>query len=128
MKENIIMMNVEILIPISFFIVTAFIIKVISDNKIRHRLIEKGEIDEKIKYLFTDKIQLKNLSSLKWGLVLTGIGLALFVGQLFPYAISEEMTIGGMFMFAGFGFIIYYILTKRMTNETAGQVEQSKSK
>lgn len=122
------MMNVEILIPISFFIVTAFIIKVISDNKIRHRLIEKGEIDEKIKYLFADKIQPRYLSSLKWGLVLTGIGLALFIGQLFPYAISEGMTIGGMFMFAGFGFIIYYIVTKRMANETPGEVEQSKSK
>jgi len=122
------MMDVEILIPISFFIVTAFIVKVISDNKIRHRLIEKGEIDEKIKYLFADKIQPKNLSSLKWGLVLTGIGLALFIGQLFHYAISEEMTIGGMFMFAGLGFIIYYIITKRMANETPSEVEQDKNK
>lgn len=121
------MTDVEILVPISFFIIIAFIIKVISDNKVRHRLIEKGVINENIKYLFADKILNRNLSSLKWGLVLTGIGSAFFIGQLFHHTISEEMTIGGMFMFAGLGFIIYYIVTKRMSKETPGEVEQTKN-
>ena len=35
-------MDLEILIPISLFFVIAYIIKVISDNRVRHRLISVG--------------------------------------------------------------------------------------
>lgn len=103
-----------VFVPITSFIVIAYIIKIVSDNRIRHRLIEKGIPEENAKMLFGGKIESRSMSSLKWGLVLTGIGLALFIGQLFPRSISEEMTVGGMFIFAGLGFLIFYFITQRM--------------
>ena len=109
-------MELEFLIPVSLFIVVAYIIKVISDNRVRNRLIEKGEVDKTIKDLFNNNVQQKSLHSMKWGLVLIGIGLALFIGQLFPYDIKEEITIGGMFFLAGVGFLIYYFIVKNMSN------------
>ena len=56
---------------------------------------------------------------MKWGLVLIGIGLALFIGQLFPYDIKEEITIGGMFFLAGVGFLIYYFIVKNISGADA---------
>jgi hypothetical protein len=109
-------MDAEFLIPISLFIVIAYIIKVISDNRVRNRLIEKGQLDESVKNLFNNNVKQRNLSSMKWGLVLIGIGLALFIGQLFPYDIQEEITIGGMFFLAGVGFLIYYFIVKNMSS------------
>lgn len=106
-----------VFVPITSFIIIAYIIKTISDNRIRHRLIEKGVTDENAKLLFGKKEEFRSVSSLKWGLVLTGIGLALFIGQLFPRSISEEMTVGGMFIFAGLGFLIFYFVTQRMDKE-----------
>ena len=100
----------EFLIPIAFFFMLAFIIKWGMDNKTRRLLIEKGMVDEKLKYLFTEPSQ--SLSSIKWGMVLIGIGLALFIGQIFRYDLTDQATMGLMFLFAGLGFVIYYFMAK----------------
>jgi hypothetical protein len=108
-----------VLIVFIIFSAAAFVIKVISDNRIRRRIIESGQVDEKVKYLYfrSDRRPFDPLSSVKWGLVLIGIGLALLLGQLFPYEITEGMTFGLMFLFAGIAFLIYYFLQKKKTGE-----------
>ena len=109
-------MDLEFLIPVSFFIVVAYIIKVISDNRVRNRLIDKGQVDSTVKDLFNENVMQKSMHSMKWGLVLIGIGLALFIGQLFPYDMKEEITIGGMFFLAGVGFLVSYFIVKRYSS------------
>lgn len=106
----------EILIPIASFITIAVCIKIISDHKIRRRLIEKGLVEEKIKYLYPNSFQ--PLASVKWGLVLIGIGAAFLIGRVFSREISEEITIGLMFLFAGIGFIVYYVMAKKQVEES----------
>ena len=59
-------MDMEFLIPIAFFIIVAVIVKFIIDHKTRRLLIEKGIVDEKVKYLFRNGIQ--PFSSMKWGI------------------------------------------------------------
>jgi hypothetical protein len=101
------------------FTALAFIIKVISDNRIRRRLIESGNIDEQAKVLFMDqgKKESSPLQSLKWGLVLVALGLALFIGQFLPYQMEGEGTIGTMFLFSGIAFLIYYFVSKNEQKE-----------
>jgi len=108
-----------VLIVFVIFSSVAFVIKVISDNRIRRRIIESGQVDEKVKYLYfkSGKRALEPLSSVKWGMVLVAIGLALLLGQMFPYDITEMMTIGFMFLFAGFAFLIYYFIQKGKTED-----------
>jgi hypothetical protein len=100
----------ESVIPITLFIIIGLVIKWGMDHKTRRLLIEKGMVDEKLKYLFTEPSQA--LSSIKWGMVLIGIGLALFIGQIFRSDLTDEATMGLMFLFAGLGFIIYYFMAK----------------
>lgn len=102
------------LIPLTVFFVIAYVVKVISDNKIRKLAIEKGMVNEDIKYLYFDRFEGKVPSSLKWGFVLIGIGLALFIAQMAPSSMTEEITIGGMFFFAGVGLVIYYFVANRI--------------
>jgi len=108
-----------VLIVFVIFGAAAFVIKVISDNRIRRRLIESGQVDEKVKYLYfrSERWTAEPLSSVKWGMVLVAIGLALLLGQVFPYDITEMMTIGFMFLFAGIAFLIYYFIQKGRSNE-----------
>jgi hypothetical protein len=105
---------VGVLIVFVIFGTAAFVIKVVSDNRIRRRIVESGQVDEKVKYLYfgSGKRLFDPLSNVKWGMVLIAIGLALLLGQLFPYNITEEMTIGFMFLFAGLAFLIYYFIQK----------------
>ncbi len=105
---------VDELIPVAICFVIAYIVKVISDNKIRRLAIEKGMVKEDMKYLYFDRFEGKIPSSLKWGFVLIGIGLALFVGRIVPYDMTEQVTIGGMFFFAGAGLVIYYFVANRI--------------
>lgn len=92
-----------------------YVIKTVSDNRIRRRIIESGQIDEKIQFLYFQPQGANSsyFSSVKWGLVLIALGLALFLGQILPYRFDEEMTFGFMALFAGIAFIIYYFLAKR---------------
>ncbi|GAB4372964.1 MAG: hypothetical protein Kow0042_16580 [Calditrichia bacterium] len=113
----------EIIIPIGLFMIVAYVIKVLSDNRLRHRLVEKGIIDENIKYLYADHMQVQHLSSLKWGLVLVGLGLAFLIGQIVVPEISDEVTVGAMFLFAGLGFLVYYFLAKRILAEEKSKAQ-----
>ena len=102
---------------IVMFVVVPIIIKMLSDNKTRRMLIAKGLVDEKVKYLFMNKPKEYVSSSLKWGMVLIAIGLAVFVGQMAPKELAEEVTIGAMFVLGGLALVIYYAIASKKINE-----------
>jgi hypothetical protein len=114
-------MDFNFLIPITLFAIVGYIIKVISDNRLRQKLIDKGEIDENIKFLYSARTEQKGLSSLKWAFVLIGLGLALFIGQIFHTYFTDEMTVGMMFLLAGIGFLIYYFIEKNLRSKSADE-------
>jgi hypothetical protein len=104
----------EMLPLVVFFGVVAYVIKIILENAIRRKLIDKGMVDENVKYLYMDKPTSQTLSALKWGMVAIGIGLAIFIGQMVQYDLREEVTIGCMFIFGGLALVIYYPIANRM--------------
>jgi hypothetical protein len=104
----------EMLPLIVFFGVGAYVVKIILDNATRRKLIDKGMVDENVKYLYVDKPTSQSLSALKWGMVAIGIGLAIFIGQMVQYDLREEVTIGCMFIFGGLALVIYYPIANRM--------------
>jgi len=105
-----------ILVPIVAFVVIAYVIKVVSDNKVRKMAIQKGELDENIKYLVGNYYGYNAPASLKWGMVLLAVGLGIFVGQVID-AIgfgSDEFTFAMMFIFGGVAMIAYYFIASKM--------------
>jgi hypothetical protein len=115
----------EAAIPVAMFVFFAAIVKMIVDNSTRKKLIEKGLVDESVKYLFPDKPKPQPLSSLKWGLVCIGVGLALFIGQMAPPDLVEEVTIGAMFIFAGLALVIHYFVADKMVKKSEKEREQT---
>lgn len=73
----------------------------------------EGTVDEKIKYLFLDKPKDYVGSSLKWGMVLIAVGLGVFVGQMAPPDLVQEITTGAMLIFGGLALVHYYIIASR---------------
>ena len=106
------MNNLEILIPISLFYIVYLIIKTVSDNRLRQKLIDKGLVDEKVKYLFVKNSELQPMPSLKWGIVLIAIGVALFVNAMFPLLMEGPASFGFVSVLAGLAFIVYYFIAK----------------
>jgi hypothetical protein len=108
----------EILPLIAMLIMVPVVIKLLSENKTRRQLIEKGLVDEKIKYLFPDKPKDYVGSSLKWGMILIAVGLAVFIGQLAPRDVVQEVTIGCMLTFGGLALVIYYLIANSRLNKS----------
>jgi hypothetical protein len=103
------------IIPLlAFFIAIGAIVKLGLDHRTRQKLIDKGMVDENVKYLYRENGETRALSSLKWALVLIGIGLAFIIGQIVPARMMEEITVAGMFLLAGVGLLIYYAIASRV--------------
>ena len=115
----------EMLPLIVMFLVVPVIIKLLSDNKTRRQLIEKGLVDEKIKYLFPDKPKDYVGSSLKWGMISIAVGLAVFAGQMAPRDLVEEVTIGCMLVFGGLALVIYYVIASKKLNKSGQEKSET---
>jgi Domain of unknown function (DUF6249) len=100
----------SIIIPIGMFLITYLIIKASLDYKTRKQLIEKGLVNKDIKFL--GGLDSGFMSSLKWGLVLTGIGFALLISRLAASNLrdKDEVMFGAMFLAAGIGLVIHYLI------------------
>jgi hypothetical protein len=102
------------LIPLlGLFIAIVLIVKIGLEHRTRQKLIDKGLVDEKVKYLYGRNGRMRALTSLKWALMLIGIGLAVVIGQLVPDRMMEEITAAGMFLLTGVGLLIYYAVASR---------------
>ena len=88
------------------------VVKFLTDYFTRRRLIDKGLVDEKVKYLFADAGMNHLLNNIKWGLILVAIGVALFWKQISPYYVEDTTVFGLMFILGGIGFLVYYFIAK----------------
>ncbi|MCX6161061.1 MAG: DUF6249 domain-containing protein [Ignavibacteriae bacterium] len=82
----------------------------------RMRLIEKGLTPDEIKNYFrdADKKPRNPYSALKWGILLVFLGLGIFAANLLEqiYDFSDGATFGLVVLFAGAGFLLYYIIVR----------------
>ncbi len=105
----------DVLITAIVFASIIIVLKLIVDANTRSKLISKGLVDEKAKYLFAHSDHPVR-TNLKWGLVLIGIGAAFLIRQLFDYYFDDTTIVGFMFLFAGVGFLVYYTVSPKNGN------------
>jgi len=107
----------DVLMAAVVFSGIALVFKIIADSITRNKLINKGMVDEKVKYLFRDYTRIQPLNNIKWGFILLGIGLALVLKQILPFYIADESVFGLMFIFAGVDFLVYYFVADKRLKE-----------
>lgn len=91
----------------------------------RMRLIEKGLTPEEVKAYFADvNTKPRNpYSSLKWGILLTFLGIGIFLANLFEdlYDIEEGVMMGIIVLCAGLGFLVYYaVVSSKLKSQASG--------
>ncbi len=114
-----------ILVPIVLFVVIGWIIKILSDNNVKRLMITQGKLDENAKYLYIDKLERYVPTSLKWGMVMIALGLAIFIGKIvdamnitgFGRNDEEALIFSLMFIFGGTALIIYYVIASKMAKK-----------
>jgi flagellar basal body-associated protein FliL len=92
----------------------------------RMRLIEKGLSPEEVKAYFADVNQkpVNKYSSLKWGILLTFLGIGIFAANLLEefYDIEEGVMMGMIIFCAGVGLLVYFSIVSAKTKETPTEV------
>jgi hypothetical protein len=107
-------MNAEFLIPVAFFAMIYGIVYLLVRRKERQALIEKG-LNASI-----FETQVRSLGSLKWGLLLVGIGVGIILGKILGAytALEEEPAYFSMIcLFGGLALIIYHIIAGKLENQ-----------
>jgi len=103
----------------------ALVIKWYLEYRLKQRLIEKGIVDEKVKYLNFNQMEQYAPSSLKWGLVSLFLGLGIIITTSFTY-LEGETILGIMLVSAGLGLLVYYgianTLRKKHLEEFGGSM------
>ena len=112
-------MEEALIVGIVFASIVA-VVKIIADASTRRRLMDKAASDIEASKALRLHPEMVNLSSLKWGMVLVGIGLAWLVSRWMPYYWHDETVVGMMFLLAGIGMLIYYPIAQRKLK----QIEQ----
>ena len=103
----------EIFIPISMFLLIFGIVKQVSDNRLRHKIVEKELVNSDLKGLFTQS----PYPALKWALVLIGAGIAVVISVFIDIPQRELLMIALMLIFGGLGFLVYFIIVRKIENK-----------
>ena len=113
-------MSSDVLVVFIVFGSNHYVIKMLSDNRLRRLIVQQGEVNENVKYLFSNKFSLAVPPSLKWGMVLIAIGLAIVVAKIVDAfaRVDDSLTFALMFIFGGVALIIYYRIGTRMLKES----------
>ena len=111
-------MNVwEALPPIIIFAVFALAFRWYLDYRMKQKLIEKGLIGEQAKMLERDYLSRFPMSSLKWGMILTFVGIAVIVVQSLPRYTEDEVIFGIIVLAAGVALLLYYFIADRLQSK-----------
>jgi hypothetical protein len=95
---------------IIIFPTIAFMFKWYFDYRTRKQLIEKGLVDEKVKYLQFNRWDQYAPGSLKWGLVFLFVGVAVIILRIVSDYVPGEIILGAILVAAGLGLLVYYLI------------------
>jgi hypothetical protein len=119
-------MNGEFLIPIFLFGGTACVLVVYFNNRHKERMamIEKGISPANLRETpLRESLRANPLSSLKWGLLATFVGLGLFIAEWLDriYFLHESVYFATTLIFGGIALIVFYLIANsRMKKEDSG--------
>lgn len=114
------MEGAEVLIPMVFFLTVGGIwgLLALTRHKERMTMIDKGLKGEDIKSMYErGTLRMNPLSSLKWGIVFMGIGVAILVGMFLRehFYVDESVYPGLIALCGGLGLtMFYFIASKKM--------------
>jgi len=100
------------IIALMFFILA--LVKQIMGHRLRNKILSKETPpDVMARLLEPESSRSRAMGSLKWALVLIGVGLGVALGQFMPSRMQDNITMAGIFVFAGLGYFIYYLIALR---------------
>jgi hypothetical protein len=106
--------NFEVLIPIVLFVCVVMAIKIVVEARLRKRMVESHVSEDLVKSMLLADEQTRRLSALKWGLVLTSVGLSFGLISALHLDSNNPGSFGLLIGAAGVGMLAYHFIANRV--------------
>jgi hypothetical protein len=106
--------NFEVLIPIVLFVCVVMAIKIVVEARLRKRMVESHVSEDLVKSMLLADEQSRRLSALKWGLVLTSVGLSFGLISALHLDSNNPGSFGLLIGAAGVGMLAYHFIANRV--------------
>ena len=87
--------------------------KTMTEYILRKKMIEKGFVNDDTQAIFRQHVADNKMSSLKWGLIMFFVGLALIIMEYIPTSPESPLPYGLIAMSVSAGFLVYYFLVRK---------------
>jgi len=101
------------LIPMVLFVCIVMAIKVVVEARLRKQMVENHVSEDLVKSMLVADEQSRRLSALKWGLVLTTVGVAFGLVSALRLDSNNPGTFGLLIGAAGVGMLAYHFIANR---------------
>lgn len=102
----------EFLIPIAFFAAVVAAIKFIVDARVRTKLVSANVSNDLLRSLLEVEEQQRRYSSLRWGIVLSCLGIGFALIQSFDWSEGGPGAIAVVIGATGIGNLLSYLFTR----------------
>jgi hypothetical protein len=101
----------EVLVPLGFFALVAYIAKLIRDTRIRRKALESPLSEEAAEaFVRGGSFQPSTKSALKWGLVVLAIGAGLLFVDLLAISFESPVAYAVLLVASGIALLGYYLI------------------
>ena len=107
-------MNFGDLIPMVLFVCIVMAIKIVVEARLRKKMVENHTSEDLVKQMLIADEQARRLSALKWGLVLTTVGIAFGLVGAMHLDSDNPGTFGLLIGAAGIGMLAYHFIANRV--------------
>ncbi len=107
--------NIAELVPMVLFVCIVWAIKIVVDARARKQMMENHVSEELVRSMLAADEQARRLSALKWGLVLSLVGLAFGLIDMLRLHLDDDHpgALGLLIGAAGVGMLAYHGLANR---------------
>ena len=106
-----------ILIPFFLAICIVVVIRIVVEARLRRRLAETHANETLVEALVKADESMRRHSALKWGMVLTLMGVSLGLIDLFGLGVEDPSAFGLLIGSAGVGMLLYHALRREPPGE-----------
>jgi hypothetical protein len=118
-------MDAEFLVPLGFFAMVAYIVKLISDNRLRRKVLNSPASEEMAEALLKQqRTGPQTRSALKWGLIFVALGVGVLFVNVLAIGFESPLAYALLLLATGAALLGYYTIERE--NEPAPQMDMGR--
>ena len=107
-------MNFELLIPITFFLVIGYAIKVVVDARVRKQMINSNVAEDLVRTMLQGEEARQRHGSLRWGITLVALAIGFGLVEAGGWNDITPGVIAVLLGAMGLGNLAFYALSRRL--------------